>query len=189
MAGGSAGERVLRQGASGDRTEPRWYACYTRSRAEKKVGDLLPRLGIETYLPLVPRDRVWADRVKQVEWPLFPSYVFARFSLREVGRVLQTPGVATVVRLGGEYVPLAEAEITNIRRFAEAIGHQGWDAVTPVPYIAVGERVQVVSGPFAGVEGLVLRRRRRNRLLVGLSAIRQGFEVDIPSDHLRALSP
>lgn len=187
MARGSAADDTPDAAGWAERTLPRWYACYTRSRAEKKVGDLLPRLGIETYLPLVPRDRVWADRVKRVDWPLFPSYVFARFGLPDVGRVLQTPGVATVVRLGGEYVPLEDAEIANIRRFAEAIGHEGWDAVTPAPYIAVGERVQVVSGPFAGVEGLVLRRRRRNRLLVGIAAIRQGFEVDIPSDHLRVL--
>lgn len=168
--------------------EPRWYACYTRGRAEKKVGDLLPRLGVETYLPLVPRERQWADRTKQVDWPLFPSYVFARFSLREIGRVLRTPGIATVVRLGGEYVPIEEGEIANIRRFAEALAARGWDAVKPVTYIAVGERVRVIDGPFQGVEGVVVRRRKRDRLLVGLGAIRQGFEVDIPATQLRVLS-
>ncbi|MGH7443562.1 MAG: transcription termination/antitermination protein NusG [Longimicrobiales bacterium] len=185
--GDKALELATGAASTGEVVEPHWYACYTRGRAEKKVGDLLPRLGIETYLPLVPRERQWADRVKHVEWPLFPSYVFARFALDEVGRVLRTPGVATVVRLGGEYVPIEDSEIANIRRFAEALSECGHDAAQPATYIAVGERVRVIEGPFEGVEGLVVRRRRRDRLLVGLGAIRQGFEVDVPAAHLRVL--
>lgn len=184
------GDKALELAAleeSGHVAEPHWYACYTRGRAEKKVGDLLPRYGIETYLPLVVRARQWADRVKQVNWPLFPSYVFARFSLDDVGRVLRTPGVATVVRLGGEYVPIEDSEIANIRRFAEALAQCGSESAQPATYIAVGERVRVIQGPFEGVEGLVIRRRRRDRLLVGLGAIRQGFEVDVPAAHLRVL--
>lgn len=167
--------------------EPRWYACYTRGRAEKKVGALLPRLGIETYLPLVPRERSWADRMKQVDWPLFPSYVFARFPLESVSTVLRTPGISTIVRLGGEYVPIEDSEIDNIRRFADALARRGWDAVEPVTYIGAGDRVRVIDGPFSGVEGIVVRRRRRDRLVVGLGAIRQGFEVDIPARQLKVL--
>lgn len=174
--------------SNGRTDEVRWYACYTRARAEKKVDELLPRAGIETYLPLMPRERQWADRKKMVDWPLFPSYVFARFALREISTVLRVPGVATVVRLGGEYVPLEESEIANIRRFADAIAQKGWDALQPVTYIDVGERVKVVNGPFVGVEGLVLRRKNRNRLLVGLSAIQQGFAVDIPAEYLKPIS-
>lgn len=182
-----AGRALEPEGWPDAGAEARWYACYTRGRAEKKVGDLLPRLGIETFLPLVPRERQWADRVRQVDWPLFPSYVFARFPLTAVSRVLRTPGIATVVRLGGEYVPIEDREIDNIRRFAEALAHRGWDAVEPVTYIAEGDRVRVIAGPFEGVEGIVVRRRKRDRLLVGLGAIRQGFEVDIPASQLKVL--
>ena len=188
MATANENTEGARQGSSVvDRDDARWYACYTRARAEKKVSEILPRAGIETYLPLIPMERQWADRKKLVDWPLFPSYVFARFPLRDISSVLHVPGVATVVRLGGEYVPLEDSEIANIRRFAEAIAEKGLEALQPVQYIDVGERVRVVDGPFKGVEGIVLRRKKRNRLLVGLSAIQQGFAVDIPAEYLKPI--
>ncbi|HEV8661766.1 MAG TPA: transcription termination/antitermination NusG family protein, partial [Candidatus Methylomirabilis sp.] len=60
-----------------------WYALRTRSRHEKLVRDQLATRGIEPFLPLVTRWRRWADRRKQVAFPLFPGYCFARFPLRE----------------------------------------------------------------------------------------------------------
>ena len=54
----------------------RWYACYTRSRHEKRVAERLRQRGHTVFLPLVERVRQWHDRKKRVPWPLFPSYVF-----------------------------------------------------------------------------------------------------------------
>ena len=70
--------------------ETRWYACRTRARAEKKVDELLGRAGFETHLPLVVRERQWADRRKLVAFPLFPGYTFARFDLTRYLDVLTT---------------------------------------------------------------------------------------------------
>ena len=62
---------------------PHWYACRTKARAEKKVAEVLERHSVECYLPLVERERQWADRTKRVQFPMFPGYVFARFRLDE----------------------------------------------------------------------------------------------------------
>lgn len=159
--------------------EPHWYACYTRARHEKRVDQLLSQRGVDTYLPLVPRERQWKDRKKTVEFPLFPGYLFGRFTLGELHQVLTTPGVSTVVRTNGLPTPIPEEELDNVRRFAEALAKTGVEP-KPVPYLAEGQRVRVIEGPFRGVEGVVKERRGRRRVLVGLKAIGQGLEVDIP---------
>ncbi len=167
--------------------EPRWYACYTRARHEKQVESLLAQKGLESYLPTVPQLRQWKDRKKLVAWPLFPSYVFARFTLREVHDVLVVPGVSTIVRADGRPTPIPDEELANVRRFVEVVVETG--SVPEVrPLIQEGDWVCVVDGPFAGVEGRVVERRGRRRVLVGLGAIGQGIEVDIATQQLKVIA-
>ena len=164
-----------------------WYACYTRSRHEKRVDLLLGRRGIESYLPLVPRKRQWKDRKRVVEWPLFPGYVFGRFAQSELHEVLSVPGVATVVRSNGQLVAIAPEELENVRRFARALASQ--DAELEIrPFIAEGQWVRITEGPFEGVTGIVVARRTKRRVLVGLAAIGQGLEIDIDTRFLKAIS-
>ena len=94
---------------------PHWYACHTRSRAEKRVERMLADAGVEAYLPLIELERKWKDRSKKVPFPLFPSYVFARFQLGDIHRVLKIPGVASVLRPNGYATPIREEEIESVR--------------------------------------------------------------------------
>lgn len=165
-------------------TGRRWYACYTKARHEKQVEHLFQQRGIESFLPLVPRMSQWKDRRKLVQWPLFPSYVFGRFVLAELHEVLSVPGVATIVRLNGQPTSVPDDELENVRRFAAALQLTGVEA-QPRPYVHEGQWVTVVDGPFLGVRGLVVERRTRRRVLVGLDLIGRGMEVDIDTRLLR----
>ena len=166
--------------------EPRWYACYTRARAEKQVAKFLQTRGIESYLPLVMRNRQWKDRKKIVPFPLFPSYVFGCFAIRDLHSVLTTPGVSTIVRTQGQPTPIASEELENVRRFAAALAKTGVEPESR-PFLAEGQRVRITEGPFEGVEGIVIESRGRKRVLVGISAIGQGLEVDIDTRLLKAV--
>jgi transcription termination/antitermination protein NusG len=182
-------ETLQTDAESGSGAEParlRWYACYTRSRHEKRVAAMMEERGIETYLPLVPRMSQWKDRKKLVEWPLFPSYVFSRIALRDSYTVLSVPGVATLVKSDGQPAPIEDCEIENVRLLECAL--RGGDIpVDARPFYAEGEWVQVRAGPFAGIRGVVVERRGRRRVLIGLKAIGQGMEVDIPVEMLQAI--
>lgn len=59
-----------------DPKETNWYVLYTFPRAEKQVKERLEREGIDCWLPLHRSPRVWSDRVKLVDVPLFNSYIF-----------------------------------------------------------------------------------------------------------------
>jgi transcription antitermination factor NusG len=165
--------------------EPLWYACYTRARHEKRVEAVLRERGFESYLPTFPRLRQWKDRKKEIAWPLFPSYVFGCFPLNELHRVISIPGVATIVRSNGHPVPIRSEELENVRRFAAALVGAAQEPML-ADFVGVGEWVRVREGPFAGVRGVVLERRKRRRVLVGVAAIGRGLEVDIDT---RLLEP
>lgn len=167
--------------------EPHWYACYTRSRHEKQVNRLLQERGFDTFLPLIPRVSQWKDRKKVVEWPLFPSYVFGRFSLVDAHRVLTTPGVATLVKANGRPASISDEELENVRCFAQILS-KGDVQSEARPFLTEGEWVEVMEGPFQGVRGIVVEHRNRRRVLIGIRAIGQGVEVDIDTSALRPVS-
>lgn len=181
-----------REKTAGSGTESRgaarWYALYTRARHEKRVDSRLRQRGIEAYLPLIPRTSQWHDRKRVVEWPMFSGYVFARVSPDQMTRALDTPGVASVVRQGGEPAPIPEEEIDNVRRFAAAIAETG-EAPVSAPYVQEGQRVRVVSGPLSSVEGTVIERRGGGRVVIqiGVRAIGQGMKLDVDETNLRSI--
>lgn len=165
---------------------PRWYACYTSSRQEKKVDELLRRRGFESFLPLIPRQRQWSDRKQTVLWPMFPSYVFARFALRDYHAILTTPGVATVVRSNGYPVAVSEAELDNVRALAQVLAETGIEAILR-PMIRKGQRIRVIDGPFRGIEGIVVQIRGKKRVLVGVQAVNQALQLDLDMSILRPI--
>lgn len=168
-------ETSARRTPDGRSDAVRWYACHTRARSEKRVALRLAERDVEAYLPSASLLREWADRRKVVEFPLFPGYVFARFELSGLYRVLSIPGVATVVRLAGRPVPVADAEIENIRRVAAGLAVTN-ERPEPQP-LHPGDPVRVVDGPFRGVVGVVSEVRGHRRVLVGLHAIGQGITI------------
>lgn len=156
-----------------------WYACRTRARAEKQVDRLLTRAGLETYLPLVERERAWSDRTKRIAFPLFPGYTFARFSAGErFLDVVRTPGVVEVVGRRERPSPLRQEELDAVRslvRGAEA----GDNDPEPVDWWESGTPVEIIGGPFKGMRGELLEVRGSMRFAVRLSAIRMAASVEV----------
>lgn len=161
----------------------RWYALYTRSRYEKKVNDDLHGRGIESFLPLIEEVHLWSDRKKKVLEPLFRGYVFVRTDLRDRVPILQTPGVVRFVGIGHIPSPIRDEEINWIRILINAP-----DAVRREEYIAAGETVRVIAGPFRGVEGFVLRVKDCTRVVVSISTIAQSVSVEVPSEFLERVN-
>ena len=160
--------------------DPRWYACRTRARAEKKVDHLLTAAGVVSYVPLIERSRQWSDRSKQVAFPLFPGYVFARFALSSLADIVRTPSLIEVVRVGGSPSPVREVEIDSIRTLVEGAQRIG-DEPEAHEYLTRGQDVRVVRGPFEGLRGILTEVRGKTRIVVRLDAIRQAVSVEMDS--------
>lgn len=154
--------------------EPPWYAVYTCANHEKRVADQLRQRCVEHFLPMYECDRRWKDRRVKLQTALFPGYVFVRVSLRDRLRVLQTPGVVHLVGFGGHPVPLPQEDIQAIQ---DCLSH-GLQ-VEPHPYLRVGRRVQVKSGPFQGLEGIIVRRKNRSRFVLSFDLLQRAVAVEL----------
>jgi transcription antitermination factor NusG len=157
---------------------PKWYAAYTSANQEKRVAQELGRRSVECYLPLYGSARRWKDRRVRLELPLFPGYVFVRVALRERLRVLQIPGVARLVGFDGHAAPVPNEDIEAIRMCLS-----GDRALLPHRYLQRGQRVRVLSGPLAGLTGVVVRQRKQTRLVISFDLLMRSVTVELgPSD-------
>ena len=166
-----------------DYLQPRWYAAYTNPRHEKSVGQQMEGNRIDCFVPLYKSVRRWKDRRKQLELPLFPGYVFVHLALKDRLQVLRLPGVVQFVSFHGKPAPLPDAEIDALRDRLIRNVH-----AEPHPYLKIGKRVRVHSGPVAGLEGILVRRKDKFRVVVSIHMIQRSIAVEVDESEIEPLN-
>ena len=159
-----------------------WYALQIQSKLGSVASATLCGKGCEAYLPLYRCGHRWSDRVKQLDLPLFPGYLFCRFDVRDRLPILTTPGVISIVGAGKTPVPVDDEEIEAIR----AILRSGL-AAQPWPFLRVGSKVYVEGGPPAGVEGIIANTDKVYRLVVSVSLLQRSVAVEINREWARPI--
>jgi transcription antitermination factor NusG len=154
--------------------ELHWYAVQTFARHEKRVHQRFVERSVESFLPLYETINRWKDRKVRVQLPLFPGYIFVHLDLAERLNVLQIAGVARLVNFGGIAVPVPTAEIESLR--AGLI--RGLRA-EPHPYLKVGRRAHVKSGPLQGLVGILLKKKNQERFIISLDLIKRSLAVEV----------
>jgi transcription termination/antitermination protein NusG len=154
--------------------EQHWYAAYTCAQHEKRVAAELAMREVEHFLPLYSSVRRWKDRRVTLELPLFPGYVFVRLALRDRLRVVQIPSVVRLVGFNGLPTALPDTEMEIMRS-----GLSQSLRAEPHPFLMVGRRVRITSGPFAGLEGILKRKKSSLRVVVTLELIQRSVAVDV----------
>jgi len=132
--------------------EINWYALYTAPRAEKKVQDRLNYMDVENYLPLHRTPRVWSDRVKMVDVPLFTSYIFVRCKEAELYSLLHIFGVVRIVYYCGKPAVIRQVEIDAIGQFLEAAVERP---------LCEGEEVEILSGSLKHISGKIQKVKKK----------------------------
>ena len=164
--------------ASAD-TLPRWFAVYTTPRHEKHVSEILAERQIETFLPLYRANRQWKKSSPVVlDLPLFPTYVFVRIARQARGVVLGTPGVLSIVGSSKESWALPNFEIDALR--SGLLERK----IEPHPYLVVGERVRIMAGVMAGVEGVLVRKKSDLRVVLSLDTIMRSVAVEVNANDI-----
>jgi len=157
-----------------DESVERWYATYTNPRHEKSVAQQMQLRQIDCFLPLYRSVRRWKDRRKELNLPLFPGYVFVRIPLVERLRVLTLPGVVRIVTFQGRPAPLPDSEVEALQQ-----GFQKNVWLRPHPFLRAGQRVQVRNGPMAGVEGILVRRKDKIRIVLSIELLMRSVAVEV----------
>jgi transcription antitermination factor NusG len=154
-----------------------WYAVRVRSRSEKSVAAIARYNGFEEFLPLYRSRRHWSDRVKSLDLPLFPCYVFCRVDPACRLQLLTIPGVQHIVGAGKTPLPVNGAEIAALQ-----VAAQSGLPAEPWPFLRAGQRVLLERGPLAGLEGLLIEIRKNFRLLLSVNLLNRAVAVEIDHD-------
>lgn len=164
-------------------TQALWYAAYTSANHEKKAAAEISRRGMECFLPVYRAVRRWSDRRVELELPFFPSYVFVRMEMRDRLNVLQVPGVAWLVGFGGTPAALPGEDIEALRARVHGQLH-----AEPHPFLTAGRRVRLKCGPLAGLQGILVRRKGKFRLVVSIELIQRALAVDVDATDVEPLT-
>jgi transcription antitermination factor NusG len=157
--------------------ELRWFALCVPPRREKVVEGLLRNKGYETLLPVYIRRHQYGRHVRSFEIPLFTGYLFCRFDPALRLPVLTTPGVIHIVGAGRTPIPVGDDEVSSIRRAMEARA-----VVTPHEYWQSGRKGRIVSGPLAGMEGIVESSKSPVRLVISVGLLQRSVLVEIDAE-------
>ncbi|MGL5317101.1 MAG: UpxY family transcription antiterminator [Bacteroidales bacterium] len=130
--------------------KPAWFVLYTAPRSEKKVYERLLMQGVEAYLPLHATPRVWSDRVKIVEMPLFSSYIFVHVPEHKLRDLLSVYGVVKTIYYNGAPAKVRDSEIKAIQEFVEL------SKAREVTF-DLDEEVMVAAGPFKDTSGKIVK--------------------------------
>lgn len=162
---------------------PRWYAIHTKPRLESQAEEHLQRQGFETYLPRCRRGRRRNGRCVESIEPLFPRYLFIHlsFGLDNISTIKSTRGVSRIVQFGHkpEHVPndlidaLKAMEIESETNLVDTMFQKGDD-------------IQMLKGPFAGLEGIFMSDKGEDRAMIMLSMLGRDNIVTVARDQIAA---
>jgi transcription antitermination factor NusG len=160
-----------------------WFAVYTTACHEKRVALHFQNRGIESFLPLYRSLHRWNNGCKvMVEQPLFPCYIFARIQRDARIRVIEVPGVLSLVGTRGTPAALPDAEIESLR---SGLQHCKFE---PHPYLVIGERARIKAGPLAGMEGVLVRKKNDLRVVLTLELIMKSVAVEVEAENLESVA-
>jgi transcription antitermination factor NusG len=162
-----------------------WFAVYTRSNFEKTVSAELSRKGLDVYLPAFRQVHQWRDRKRTIDVPVFPGYVFASMCDDEASRmkVVRTIGVVRILGQSGRLEPVPDEEIGSIQRLLKS------DVpFLAYPFLREGAWVRVKRGPLQDLEGILVRVKSQNRLVLSIYLLSQSVATEIDVSDVEVVS-
>jgi transcription antitermination factor NusG len=161
----------------------KWFAVFTAPRHEKRVDQHFHLREIESFLPLYQTPCRWKDGSrKMLQLPLFSRYIFVQIDRSGRIPVLQVPGVLAIVGGRDDCLSVPDCYIHFLR---EGLS-QG--KIEPHPYLTVGAKVRICSGIMAGMEGVLLRKKKDIRVVLTLEMIMRSVTVEVGIDDVESLS-
>lgn len=158
-----------------------WFAVRTKSRQETLALENLQRQGYETYLPLIQLKKRKRNKWVDVVEPLFPCYEFVHVDLdaTDIAPIRSTLGVTGLVRFGSVLTPIPDSVIEYLKQTetAESGVHQ-----SDKPLFKKGEKVEIMEGPFAGLQGIYQIEKGEERALILLNLLGRQNEVAVKLD-------
>ncbi len=159
-----------------------WFALQVKCRYEKFTANVVSQKGFEVFAPTYATETKQRIHKQELELPLFPGYVFARFEAVRRLPILTTPGVYAIVGYGKTPVSIPDSEVLAIRNATTA-----QMKVEPCSYLNVGTAVRITKGPLIDREGILLENRSGCYVVLSVSTIERSVRVHVRREDVTPL--
>lgn len=158
----------------------KWHVIHTKPQQEKKLAEYLKRREIWYYLPQLDSIRTYQYRKVTFTKPMFPGYLFARFTAAETGSILMSGCVVRFIKVPSETELLTELiQIYNGRNAKSELNNTQW--------LESGWEVEITSGPLQGMVGVVKDQNRLSEVTLQVRILRQAVAVKVNPAQVRLI--
>lgn len=158
-----------------------WYLLYTNTKQEKKVAEQLAARNIKHYLPIVRTTRKWSDRIKILNLPLFPSYLFIYLEqVEHYYNSLEAKGALYYVRFGTQIARVADSIVNDLI----IIVNTGGEIEISYTEFKKGEILTITAGPLAGLTCEVVQYKSKKMILVRVNLLKRNVLAEVPVSQL-----
>lgn len=159
-----------------------WFVLRTKSRQENIVEGSLQQKEINAFLPKRKEIRVRKDRRKLLELPLFPGYIFVQPHPEQFEHLRRIPGSCGLVLRGNEPAKMPEKDLEGVRIMVRSGAE-----LSVNEQLIPGRKVEVLSGPFKGVQGELVQIKNKRRLLINAYLVGKSVNVEINAEEINLL--
>lgn len=178
--GGAGQPTATGPGSPGPGSES-WYLVWTKPRQEETALLQLQRQGYSCYLPRIRLQKIRKQQARVVVEPMFPRYLFVRLGSDRDSKswspIRSTQGVQQLIYFGGRPARVDDALV-------ELLLEREHGLPTQMLY-QPGERVQIASGPFAGIEAVFQMTDAQQRAMVLLEILGKTVPMPLETGQLR----
>jgi len=159
-----------------------WYTVHAKARQEQLALEHLQRQQYTPYLPLVRLHRRRRGSWEEVTEPLFPGYLFIRLDPQRdnTAPIRSTRGVVGLVRFGGTLRPVPGGLVERL--LATPADPDG--AIRREHLFQSGDRVEIVTGPLAGLQAIFLAPTGQERAQLLLELMGRETHVVVSQDQI-----
>ncbi len=141
-----------------------WLLIYIKPQQEKVALDNFIRQNYQCYLPLINKEKILQGKKILSKEPMFPRYLFVRLSnngQQNWSPIRSSKGVSHLVNFGGLAASLDDETMDNLQ--------QKIDKALLVKIFSMGDKVEILKGPFKGMEAIFNTYKGEERAMLFLN--------------------
>ncbi len=150
-----------------------WYLIFTKPQQEKVALDNLTRQNYQCYLPLINKEKILRGKKILSKEPMFPRYLFVRLShdgQQNWSPIRSSKGVSHLVNFGGLTASLDDETKDNLQ--------QNIDKALVVKVFSIGDKVEILKGPFKSMEAIFNTYKGEERAMLFLNFMAKNLTTE-----------
>lgn len=163
-----------------------WFVAQLRPQGLARAQEHLGNQGFQSFAPELPTTVVKAGVARKAQKPLFPGYLFVSFDPTATGwnAINSTRGIARLIANNPHKpTPMPNALMTGLHARCDATG-----LLLPTANLNIGDRIRVLSGPFADLVTTIEELPSAQRIGVLIDLMGRQVKTSLPRGQIEKLN-